>query len=31
LIASGWPLTTEEVERDAKQFLADNFLTHLAG
>jgi len=31
LLASGWPLTTEEVERDAKQFLADNFLTHLAG
>lgn len=31
LIAAGWPLTTEEVERDAKQFLAENFQNHLKG
>ena len=31
LIASGWPLTSEEIERDAKQFLADNFLAHVNG
>ncbi len=31
LIVAGWPLTSEEVERDAKQFLADNVLTHLRG
>jgi len=31
LIEAGWPLTTAEVERDVKQFLAENFLTHLSG
>ena len=29
LLEAGWPLTKEEIERDAKQFLRDNFLTFL--
>jgi hypothetical protein len=29
LIAAGWPLTRAEVERDARQFLAENFTNFL--
>ena len=31
LLAAGWPLTEAEIERDAKRFLRDNFLTFLGG
>jgi len=31
LLAAGWPLTEAEIERDARMFLKDNFLTFLRG
>ncbi len=31
LIAAGWPLTRAEVERDARQFLSENFTNFLTG
>lgn len=31
LLASGWPLTRGEIERDARQFLGENFTTFLRG
>ena len=31
LLAAGWPLTAVEIERDARMFLKDNFLTFLRG
>jgi hypothetical protein len=31
LLAAGWPLTRTEVERDAKQFLGENFTNFLGG
>lgn len=31
LIAAGWPLTRAEVERDARQFLGENFTNFLRG
>ena len=31
LTAAGWPLTKAEIERDARQFLQDNFLIFLGG
>ena len=31
LLTAGWPLTTAEIERDAKQFLKGNFLEFLRG
>lgn len=31
LLAAGWPLTRAEIERDARQFLGENFTNFLAG
>lgn len=31
LIAAGWPLTRTEIERDARQFLGENFTNFLSG
>ena len=31
LLAAGWPLTREQIERDASQFLSENFTNFLRG